>query len=319
MIKLRRLLPPRTSLSPRVIVLLLSALSLLAGLYYLLPSPPEVATVAVDKGPVHKDLWISGEVQAKRQNTLFSSLPGPIEWTVSEGERVNEGETVARIAGQPLTTPIAGQLMEKKVPTGSWIPPGTPLAEVADPTDLVIQAMVDETDVLKLAPEQPVRWTLAGYPGQVFSGKVLTVSRVISRDHEGNKGFRVLLSAPPGITLYAGMTAEGRVILEQQEEAVRVSVDALREEEGNPQVYLLRKGRAITVAVETGIRNDNYVQILSGIQPGDRVIIPGDVKLTSGQSVRPKGSDRPGSADGSSSEGGPGSEKEPKGEDGTKT
>ncbi|ABZ83048.1 efflux transporter, rnd family, mfp subunit [Heliomicrobium modesticaldum Ice1] len=313
MIKLRRLLPSRTSLPPRIIVLLLSTLPLLAGLYALLPSPPEVVTVTVDKGPVQKDLWISGEVQAKRQNTLFSSIPGPIEWIVAEGEQVNEGDTVARIAGQPLTTPIAGQLMEKKVATGSWVPPGTPLAEVADPTDLVIQAMVDETDVLKLAPDQAVRWTLAGYPGQVFSGKVLTVSRVISRDHEGNKGFRVLLSAPPGLTLYAGMTAEGRVILEEQAEAVRVSVDALWEEEGKSQVYLLRKGRAITVTVETGLRDDHYVQILSGIQPGDRVIIPGDVKLTSGQSVRPKGSDRPGSADG------PGSEKAPKGEGGTKT
>ncbi|MBM7865313.1 efflux RND transporter periplasmic adaptor subunit [Heliobacterium gestii] len=288
MLKLQRLLPLRMGLLPRVIVLLLATLPLLAGLYYLLPSPPEVITVTVDQGAVQKDLWISGEVKAKRQNTLFSSLPGPIEWIVDEGQRVNEGEPVARIAGQPLTTPIAGQLMEKKVPTGSWVPPGTPLAEVADPTDLVIQAMVDETDVLKLTPDQPVRWTLAGYPGQSFSGKVLTVSRVVSRDHEGNKGFRILLSAPPGITLYAGMTAEGRVILEQRDEALRISVDALWEQDGKPQVYLLRKGRAVTVSVETGLRDDNYAQILSGLQAGDRVIIPGGAKFTSGQSVRLK-------------------------------
>ncbi|MBC9782981.1 HlyD family efflux transporter periplasmic adaptor subunit [Heliobacterium chlorum] len=263
-------------------------LALLLTVWYLLPGPTEVETVAVDQGPVQKDLWISGEVKTKRQITIFSSLPGPIEWLVEEGQRVSANEAVAQVGGQSLTTSIAGQLIEKKVVNGSWVPPGTPLAEVADPSDLVIQAMVDETDVLKLSQGQPVLWSLTGYSGETFTGKVLNISRMVSRDHEGNKGFRVLLSVPPQVKLYVGMTAEGRVILEETEDAVRVSVDSLWDTGGDTYVYALRGGRAAAVKVDVGLRDDNYAQVLSGLQPGDRVIIPHGVQLTSGQSVRSK-------------------------------
>ncbi|QGG49330.1 efflux RND transporter periplasmic adaptor subunit [Heliorestis convoluta] len=268
-------------------LLLLSSSTFLV-LSYFVPKPLEVETISVEQGPVWRELWISGEVRPQREVAFYASRPGVIEWLVQEGDDVRKDQVIARIAEQDFTSPIAGKLTEKQAHSGVWVPLGVPLGQISDTRELVIQAMVDETEVLQVKPGLPVLWSFIGYPGQTFSGEVLTLSKMARRDIEGNRGFQITLSVPKEITVYAGMTADGKVLLEEVLD-LRISVDSIFEEQGQAKVYVLREGRAKAVDVVLGIQDDYHVQVLSGLEEGDEVILPLGLSITTGQSVKVKG------------------------------
>ena len=98
----------------------------------------------------------------------------------------------------------------------------------------------------------------------------------------------VMVDNPDGI-LKAGMTAEAVVPLERRQSVVAVPVDALVDQGEETFVYVVEGGRALRRPVETGILDGDQVEIVSGLDPGETVVVTGQDNLFDGARVRPVG------------------------------
>ncbi|CUS89745.1 efflux RND transporter periplasmic adaptor subunit, partial [Candidatus Kryptobacter tengchongensis] len=83
-----------------------------------------------------------------------------------------------------------------------------------------------------------------------------------------------------------GAFAEIEVILEEIPNAILIPAEAvIPSTEGN-SVFVFNSGRALERKIETGIRTERFIQVKSGLQPGDTVLTTGLLQLKSGFKVR---------------------------------
>jgi membrane fusion protein (multidrug efflux system) len=90
----------------------------------------------------------------------------------------------------------------------------------------------------------------------------------------------------PGNHLVPGAFAKVRIILENIPDALVLPAETLIPDIKGEKVFVSRNARAQAVYVTTGIRNDNDVQITSGLQPMDTIITTGLLQLKDGMSVK---------------------------------
>jgi membrane fusion protein (multidrug efflux system) len=87
------------------------------------------------------------------------------------------------------------------------------------------------------------------------------------------------------IDLLPGMFARLKVLLKNIDDAVVVPLEALVTTPKGQVVFVVEDGKAIARAVKTGIEADNRIQMVSGVQPGDKVIVAGNEKLKNGVEI----------------------------------
>jgi len=200
-------------------------------------------------------------------------------WDVPESE-------IRRIerAGQPIKTitlyaPTSGFVMEKPVLEGQKVDPATPLMVVADLGVVWLQAEFYEADVPLVKVGQQARLTVNAYPDRYWS---CVIDYIYPSVDPQTRTLRARLKvANPGMVLRPGMYAN--VSIEKPlGYQLTVSQDAVLNS-GTRQIVFLDRGdghfepREVTV----GQRTDDRVEILSGLQAGDRIVTSGNFLVDS--------------------------------------
>jgi HlyD family secretion protein len=183
---------------------------------------------------------------------------------------------------QTLRSPIDGTVLDWPVPVGTRVAVNDRIMLVADvqPKNLVMRAAVDEEDITRVRPGQTVHMTLYAFPDRTFVG---VVQRVYDQADENRRTFEVDVHlSEPSEELQPGMTGELAFILQSRESAVVVPSQAVQ----GGVVYLLRDGRVEPAKVVVGLTSIERTEIVSGIKPGDRVIITPIGSIAEGQAVR---------------------------------
>jgi len=188
-----------------------------------------------------------------------------------------------------ITAPFSGVVTARYADTGSLIPAGTANTSNAQPVVRLAQS-----DVLRLrlpVPEQDTPLVHEGSAvtvhvqatGQTFNGTVVRFSRDVSNTT------RTMLTEidvkNPDLKLAPGMYANATFSLQRKDDAIVVPAAAVLQG-SHPIVWIVDSlGRAQPRSVSLGIASANAQEILSGIQPGDRVIIGGQSSLQAGEAV----------------------------------
>lgn len=183
-----------------------------------------------------------------------------------------------------ITAPISGQVITKNVKAGDKIARSSSsststLAVIYDLSEVTFEMSVDELDVGRIKVGQTVNVTADAIEGKTFTGKVTNISLQSSQSN-GVTNYPVTVTLDEVGDLLPGMNVDGTIILDQVDDALMIPVDSLMR--GN-RVYV--KDDSVTrqqgnipagfkaVDVETGISNDDYVQITSGLSEGDEVYV----------------------------------------------
>lgn len=181
-----------------------------------------------------------------------------------------------KVQDYSVTAPWSGVVSRLNVMEGEFVAPRTVLLEMYDPASLVVRAAVPEKHAAEIKAGMPVDVKLDVYPHEIFQGRVDRVypyldSRLRTRTME--------ISLDPSIGLLPGMFARLEVVVKKIDDAVVVPVEAVVTGPDGPAVFIVKEGMALEKSVETGIEEKNRVQIISGIQAGDMVIIAGGEKI----------------------------------------
>lgn len=184
-----------------------------------------------------------------------------------------------------VQSPITGVVSARPVNAGDVVTPGTALVTVVDPSTMRLEASVPAEDLTDVRVGLPVQFTVNGYPGRQFTGRITRVNPVAD---PATRQVRIIASIPnAGGSLVAGLFAEGRVSSETRTAPV-VPLTAVDERGVRPMVVAIRNGKAQQQEVTLGIRDETTetVEIASGLQPGDTVLVGAARGISAGTPVR---------------------------------
>jgi RND family efflux transporter MFP subunit len=182
----------------------------------------------------------------------------------------------ADLAGATLHAPFDGIVLALYVQANDRIQPSDNVMYLADLDELHVQAEVTEMDVPHLAVGQYVRITFDAYPGQLFSGEVLSLP-LRGRGQGGLSFYQVETSlVREGADIRLGMLANVRVVIGERYNVLTVPAAALVYRTPEEIVVKVRSANGDTreQRVEIGLNDGILAEVLSGLSEGQTVLVP---------------------------------------------
>jgi len=190
----------------------------------------------------------------------------------------------ARLERTRIKSPISGILDDRLTDKGELAPPGAPVARVLRIDRVKILIYVPERYAGTVERGAEVNFAVSSFPGETFSGKVSYVGAAVMTD---NRSFPVeLVVTNPGRKLKPEMIARATILQTAPREAILLEDNVVQEmDQGKYIVYVEEDGMARERIVTLGRRSRSMVEITSGLNDGDRVIVVGQRTIHDGQTV----------------------------------
>lgn len=208
-------------------------------------------------------------------NSLLNAARKRLDyWDIPESEIERLRETGEVQKTLTLHTPASGVVTMKSAIEGEHIKAGINVYQIADLSTVWVQTSIYDYEVPWVREGQPAEMTLSYQPGKTYRGKVAYIYPEVEQK---TRTVQVRLEFPnPDLNLKPGMYANVRIQSRPVTDAVVIPSEAvIRTGERNVVFMALGEGqfepREVTLGVEGGPRNEE-LQVLSGIEPGERVV-----------------------------------------------
>ena len=214
---------------------------------------------------------------ARRANVAAQSQLADAKARLTQAEKQLENTTIK--------APISGVVSVRSVSAGDLASPGTALFTIVDPSSMRLEGSVPTDQMSAVRLGMPVTFTVQGYPGRDFTGRVTRINPVADPT---TRQVRILASIPnAGGTLVGGLFAEGRVSSESHTGLV-VPITAVDQKGFAPTATRVKNGKAEKVSVRLGLEDPatETIEVLSGLAQGDTVLTGGVLGTTPGTPIR---------------------------------
>lgn len=184
-----------------------------------------------------------------------------------------------------IHSPFSGIVSARQVSAGDVVSPGGALFTVVNPATMRLEASVPADQLSEVHVGAPVDFTVNGYPGRHFTGRVTRINPVAD---PSTRQVRIIVSLPnQNGVLVGGLFADGHVSSEVRTAPV-VPLSAVDERGLHPFVMLIKGGQVRKADVDLGIRDasNETVEIRSGLAAGDSVLLGAARGISPGTPVR---------------------------------
>ena len=176
-----------------------------------------------------------------------------------------------------LNSPIDGIVVERNATIGATVGTDTNVFKIIDTSRVWIDANVFEKDLPRVRNGQPVKVTTTAFSGTTFSGRVIFIDSVVDPESRTVK-VRTEVPNPDG-RLKPDMFANVEIITDVNSTAISVPQSAVLDDGGKSIVFVAEGNTYKPRQVQVGIKNDDRVEIIDGLKPGDRVVVKGNYLL----------------------------------------
>lgn len=181
------------------------------------------------------------------------------------------------IATFSIFAPISGAVEERNVVLGETVEPNKVIFKIVDPSTVFIEGSAFDEALPQLKIGQTVRIRLGSYPKDLFTGKIARFSPSIDPQ---KRVLRLWAEVPNrGGKLKPNLFAEMDVVVGGGQEVLAIPLEALITAEGVSFVFVEEKGSFRRADVVVGVRDDLFVEVKSGLLPGDRVVTDGKQQI----------------------------------------
>jgi Cu(I)/Ag(I) efflux system membrane fusion protein len=193
------------------------------------------------------------------------------------------GRSTRRIA---VVAPADGVVVDKPVQEGMRVDAGEALYKTADLSSMWLIAQVQEQDLGAIQPGETAHATFVAFPGRSFEGKVEFIYPSLSAETRTAR-VRIVLPNPDG-ALRAAMYANVEIDAATGGEPVLSVPNSAVLDSGTRQVVLVAgdEGRFEPRPVKLGIHGDDWVQVLDGIKPGERIVVGANFLIDAESNLR---------------------------------
>ncbi len=202
------------------------------------------------------------ELQTQRLEKLYSQIEACV--------------IKAPAAGQVVYWSSTERWSRFKIEQGAEVPEGYKIITIPDASEMKAEIKVHETWIDKIEPNQPAKITVAAFPEKTFTGKVLKKAPLADQTDFLNPDLKVYLTdvSIDGThdALRTGMTADVEVIINDLHDVLYVPIQSVTTMEEKKICYVM--GSVVEKReVETGLFNENFVEIKSGLTEGEKVLL----------------------------------------------
>jgi multidrug efflux pump subunit AcrA (membrane-fusion protein) len=271
-------------------------------------TPVEVEVVK--KGSLTLSINLIGDIKGKEEIDIFPKASGKLlELKVKEGDRVKKDQVVALVDRDvdgvkfeqlEITSPVDGIVGMVYLDEGAEVTPpspspsmGTQLIRVINMDQVKAVVNVVEEDLGKISKGQKAKVKVDAYPDKTFSGNVSLISPVVN---QLTRTASVEITLPnPQHLLKPGMFAQVEISLGQKDDLVLIPAHTILQEGERKRVFVVTNGKASSRNVETGISQNGWVEIKSGLSENDSLIVAGQYEVKTDEPVKviaPKGGEK---------------------------
>lgn len=209
----------------------------------------------------------------------------------------------SRVTDRVIRAPFAGVLGLRRVSVGTLVKPGDVVTTLDDITVIKLDFTVPEAFLGGLKDGMAVRARVAAYPDKMFEGKVVGIDTRIDPVSRA-VALRAEVANPDGL-LKPGMLMTV-ALLNNRRVALSVPEQSLVPLEDRQYVYVVKAdNKAERREVKIGARQPGFVEILSGLQAGENIVVEGTLRLRPGATVRIEGQEPRGKKEEGGGEGKP--------------
>lgn len=203
---------------------------------------------------------------------------------------VSQARAALRIAQDALSnayikSPINGYVAERRAEPGQQIGGGGSVMRIVNPNTVYFQAILSESQFAQARLGQSVDVRVDALPDIPFQG---TITRILPVASTAARSFTVRVDLKrPDPRLRPQMFARGNILLDTHRQATVVPKDAvLFDPVNNTARVFVANGKAEERKVKVGYSDPKFVEILSGVQPGEKVVTVGQTTLQNGDKIR---------------------------------
>jgi len=178
-----------------------------------------------------------------------------------------------------IKAPFDGLIVSRYVQFAQQVSANTPMFRISDFDPLLCPIQVPERDLARLRVRQRAYVTVESYPDRRFPAEVLRISPVIDA---ATGTIKVTLDVDAEGQLLPGMFARVFVEVDRRPNALVIPKAALSLDSIGDTVYVAADSVASRRVVELGFREGDYVEVLSGLQAGESIVVVGQDGLSDG-------------------------------------
>lgn len=232
-----------------------------------------IKEVTVGTGTITKTLTSSGEIASNNEETLeLNTYRYLKEVYVEENSFVSKGANILKYTnGTYLTAPYDLVVTKINVPEIGYRCTSNHGITVKSTEEMALSINIDEADIGLVKEGQEVEIVANAYEDKRYTGTITKINQIGTYASNGSKFTGTVVFAND-TNLKIGMSASCTIILEKAENVIQVPIEAVQTE-NNTKYVVVKNSDEITekVTVETGLSNDAYVEIKSGLVGGETI------------------------------------------------
>lgn len=182
-----------------------------------------------------------------------------------------------------IRAPISGVVSAREIKVGQHLSVNDETFKITDTSSLVAYLQIPQSELVKFSAGHQAKVSVDAMPGTSF---VATIARISPTIDARNGTFRVTVYIDNEDGLLApGMFGRFDVEYEQHIDALIIPAAALVKEDNETVVYVVQDGAAVRRAIETGIRSGDNIEVLSGLDEHEQIVVTGQGSLRDGSRV----------------------------------
>ena len=205
-----------------------------------------------------------------------------------DGAEARVASKEALIDKKRIRAPFGGLLGIRNVDLGEYLPPGSKIVPLDALDPIFVDYSLPERHLGEISVGQPIRVRVAAYPNQTFEGRVSALNPGIELATRSVR-VRATFENPEG-RLRPGMFAEVQTLLPSRDQVLTLPRTAITYAPYGDSVFAIVEMDGKTTVerrqITTGDVQGGRVEVVAGLQAGDKVVIAGHVKLRNGQEIR---------------------------------
>jgi multidrug efflux pump subunit AcrA (membrane-fusion protein) len=255
-----------------------------------------VRVTAVSRETIENSVVINGDVLAGSHVSIFPTVAGKItETRFQVGDQVSRGTAVAMVdpsrpgevySRSPVISTISGVILEAPVQAGDTVTTQTVVYVVGDLSSLMVETFVPERFANAARRGLAAQVFLEALPGEIFPAVVDEVSPVLDPASRTLR-IRLKFSSTADPRIKAGMFATVSLVTNTRRDVPVIPREAVINTYGSWIVFTVNaENRAVRREISLGLENERFVEVLSGLEPGELVVSAGQNFLSDGDPVR---------------------------------
>ena len=203
-----------------------------------------------------------------------------------EHARAQVQDLEQKVTSTHRTSPLDGTLYSLPIHPGDFVKAGDLLAEVADLHHIRVRAFIDEPELGQIAVGQPVEILWDAHPDRVWNGRTEVLPKQVVNRGTRSVGELLCSVTNDQLDLLPNTTVDVRIQVGERPNVLVVPRGAVYIDGSKRYVFVVENDRVHRRDIKVGIANPTMIEVLSGLNQGDVVALPGDVSLKENLRIR---------------------------------